>query len=370
MKTVLISGASVAGPALAYWLRRHGFTPTVVERAPAPRPGGQAIDVRGVAMEVVARMGIEAEVRRARTRMRGMSTVDGDGNETWRSTEMTFSAGRLDSGDVELLREDLTGLLYERTRDDVEYVFGDSIETLEEDEHGVWAGFERGESRAFDLVVGADGLHSNVRRLAFGEESRFIHPLGTQLAIFSADNFLNLDNWQVWYREGDAGYGIYPVRGNTEIRVTLGFASEPPGHDYGDAERQKRLVAERLSGLRWETPRLLKAMWEAPDFYFDAMAQIRAGRWTKGRVALLGDAGYCPSPLSGQGTSLALVGAYVLAQELGRAGGDHTKAFPRYEERMRPFAELNQALATENPGGAASEESIDRAKNAISLDAG
>jgi 2-polyprenyl-6-methoxyphenol hydroxylase-like FAD-dependent oxidoreductase len=368
MKTVLISGASVAGPALAYWLRRHGFAPTVVERAPALRAGGQAIDVRGVALEVVQRMGILAQVRQARTRMRGMSMLDGDGNEIMRSTDKTFSSGRLDSDDVELLREDLTRLLHERTRDDVEYVLGDSITALDEDEHGVRAGFEHGEPRAFDLVVGADGLHSNVRELTFGGERQFIHHLGTYISIFSAENFLNLDNWQVWLRDGTAGYGIYPVRDNTELRVTFGFGSEPFDYDYRDIEQQKRLVADHLAGLRWETPRLLKAMWEAPDFYFDAMAQVRMDRWSKGRVALLGDAGYCASPLSGQGTSLALVGAYVLADELGKAAGDHRAAFLRYEERMRRFVQLNQALATENPGGPAAEESIERAKNAISLD--
>ncbi|MCG5213487.1 FAD-dependent monooxygenase [Streptosporangium soli] len=368
MKTVLISGSSVAGPALAYWLSRRGFAPTVVERAPAPRMGGQAIDVRGAALEVTERMGIGAEVRRARTRMRGMTMLDGDGNEVGRSTEKTYSGGRLDGDDVELLREDLTRLLHERTESAAEYVFGDSITALEEDEHGVLARFERGEPRRFDLVVGADGLHSNVRAIVFGEESRFIHPLGTHLGIFATENFLDLDNWQVWLREGDAGYGIYPVRDNTELRVTVGFDSAPLAFDHRDVEAQKRLVADRLAGLRWETPRLMKAMWEAPDFYFDAMAQIRMDHWSRGRVALLGDAGYCPSPMSGQGTSLALVGAYVLADALGDAGEDHRAGFDRYEERMRPFVLVNQAIATENSDGPASEESVDAAKNAISLD--
>jgi 2-polyprenyl-6-methoxyphenol hydroxylase-like FAD-dependent oxidoreductase len=368
MKTVLISGASVAGPALAYWLRRHGYAPTVVERAPAVRSGGQAVDIRGVALEVVERMGLASEVRRSRTRMRGMSVLDGDGNEIMRDTEATYSGGRLDSDDVELLREDLVRMLHERTSGDVEYVFGDSITTLREHDGGVRAGFESGEARDFDLVVGADGLHSNVRGLAFGQEGRFIHHLGTHLAIFSMENFLKLDNWQVWLRDGDAGFGIYPVRDNTEIRVSIGFASEPFDYDHRDIEQHKRLVEEHCSGLRWETPRLLKAMREAPDFYFDSMAQIRMDRWSAGRVTLVGDAGYCPSPMSGQGTSLALVGAYVLADELGRAGGDHHAAFARHEERLRPFVGLNQALATENPGGPASEESVERAKNALSLD--
>ncbi|MFG2191389.1 FAD-dependent monooxygenase [Streptomyces sp. NPDC048639] len=368
MKTVLISGASVAGLTAAYWLRRRGYEPTVVERAPGIRPGGHAIDVRGAALDVLERMGLLTEAQRARTQLRGMSMHDGDGNELWRSTEMTFSSGRLDSEDIELLREDLTQLLYRQTREDVEYLFNDSLTTLDQDPHGISVSFERGRRRTFDLVVGADGLHSTVRQLAFSTERQFIRHLGPHLAVFSTHNFLGLDNWQVWLQDDTASYCIYPARDNTEIRAMLGFTSEPIDYDHRDTERQKSLLTERMSHLGGDTPRLLKAMWTASDFYFDAMAQIHMDRWSHGRAVLIGDAGYCPSPLSGQGTSLALVGAYVLADELDRAEGDHRAALPRYEERLRPFVELNQALATENPGGMASEESIERAKNAISLD--
>ncbi|WP_406317323.1 FAD-dependent monooxygenase [Streptosporangium sp. NBC_01639] len=368
MKNILISGGSIAGPALACSLLRHGFRPTIVERAPEPRRGGQAVDIRGVALDVAGRMDILTGARALATRMRGMSVLDGDGNEVMRTTEATYSSGRLDNDDIEIMRDDLIRLLMDRTRDGVEYVFGDSITAVEQDGHGARVAFERAEPRTFDLVVGADGLHSNVRRLVFGEESRFIHHLGTYLAIFRADNFLNLDDWQMWLRDGDKGYGIYPARGNTELQISFGFGSSPLDYDHRDIEQQKRIVAEQITGLRWEATRLLEAMWKAHDFYFDAMAQIHMDRWSDDRVVLLGDAAHCPSPLSGQGTSLALVGAHVLAEELGGAGGDHRAAFARYEERMRPFVELNQALATENPGAPASEESVERAKNAISLD--
>ncbi|MEX2969101.1 FAD-dependent monooxygenase [Streptomyces sp. C184] len=368
MKTVLISGASVAGLTLAHWLRRRGFAPTVVERAPGVRPGGQAIDVRGVALDVLDRMDLLAPAREARTRLRGMSMLDGDGKELWRSTEMTLSGGRLDSGDIELLREDLAQLLYGRARDGVEYLFDDSVTALVQEPHGVRVGFERGRSRTFDLVVGADGLRSTVRGLVFGAEGPFFRPLGGYVAVFSTENFLDLDDWQVWLQGGGASTCVYPVRHNTELRVTLGFTSEPFALDHRDTERQKAVLAERMSALGGDTPRLLKAMWQAPDFYFDAMAQIHLDRWSQGRVGLVGDAGYCPSPLSGQGTSLALVGAYVLADELGKAAGDHRTALRRYEERLRPFVGLNQALATENPGQGAAEESIERAKNAVRLD--
>ncbi|AUY49518.1 FAD-dependent monooxygenase [Streptomyces sp. CB01881] len=369
MKTVLISGGGIAGHALAFWLHRQGFAPTVVELAPAPRSGGQAVDIRGAALGVIERMGLTGRVRAVRTRMRGMSVLDPDGNEVHRSTEATFSSGRLDSDDVELLREDLVAILHEQTAGDVEFIHGDTVTALHEDEHGVHVTFANGRPRTFDLVVGADGLHSRVRKLAFGPEEQFLRYLGTHIAIFSADNFLGLEDWQVWHRDGDAGYGVYPVRGNSELRITFGYGSEEP--TVRDAGRTRQLVAERMAALRWEAPRMLAALHGAPDFYADAMAQIHLDRWSAGRTVLLGDAGYCASPLSGQGTSLALVGAYLLADELGRAraaGEGHRAAYERYEERMRPFVALNQALATENPGGPAAEESVERAKNAVELD--
>jgi 2-polyprenyl-6-methoxyphenol hydroxylase-like FAD-dependent oxidoreductase len=360
---ILVSGASIAGPALAYWLRRYGITPTVVERAPGLRSGGQALDVRGAALTVVERMDLLEKVRAARTRMAGMSFVDNAGTELMRSTEVVGSSGRLDSEDVEMLREDLTGLLAECTTD-VEYVFGDSITALHQDEDGVDVTFEHGEPRRFDLVVGADGLHSTVRRLTFGSEPGAQRYLGSYIAVFTTDNMLGLDDWQVWLREESAGAIVYTARDNTELRVILGFTSEPVDYDYHDIDAQRALVADRAAGLGWEVPRLLKAMRDAEDFYFDAMAQVTMDTWSDRRVTLVGDAGYCASPMSGQGTSLALVGAYVLAEEIAR---DADGAFARYETRMRPFVELNQALALENPGHHPSEESVSRAKYAIEL---
>ncbi|WP_251049890.1 XRE family transcriptional regulator [Streptomyces sp. ISL-86] len=203
---------------------------------------------------------------------------------------------------------------------------------------------------------------------AFGPEERFAHHLGSYLSVFSADNFLALDDWQMWLRDGDTGFGIMPVRDNTELRIAFGFESAPLAHDLRDGTALRQLVVDKLASLRWKGTRLAEAARKAPDFYCDAMAQIRMDQWSRGRVTLLGDAGYCPSPLSGQGTSLALVGAHVLADCLAQAPGDHQSAYARYEQRMRPFVAFNQALATENPGGPASEESVAHAKNALSLD--
>ncbi|MET8027758.1 FAD-dependent monooxygenase [Streptomyces avermitilis] len=234
-----------------------------------------------------------------------------------------------------MLREDLVRMVYEHTRADVEYLFGNSVTALDEDETGVRVDFTHGASRSVDLVIGADGLHSTVRRLAFGPEEHFAHHLGSYLSVFSADKFLALDRWQMWLRDGDAGFGIMPVRDNTELRIAFGFESALLAHDLRDSDALRRLVADKLASLRWEGTRLAKAAWDAPDFYCDAMAQIRRDHWSRGRVALLGDAGCCPSPLSGQGTSLAFVGAHVLADCLAQAHGDHRAAYSRYEQRMR-----------------------------------
>ena len=366
-RNILISGASVAGPALAYWLHRRGFNPTVVERAPALRRGGQAIDVRGAALTVVDRMGILDEVRRASTRMRGMSFVDSEGKELMRTTEETLTGGPTDSDDVELLRDDLTGILHEASRRDTEYLFGDSIASLTQGDERVEVTFERGGARSFDLVIGADGLHSNVRALVFGDESRFIRHLGIYLSVFSVENHLGLDRWQTFHQTPEAMVGIYSARQNTEARAILGFGSPPLDFDHRDADQQKRLIAARFADVGWEAPRLLEAMWEAPDFHFDSMSQIHMECWWKGRIALVGDAGYCGSPLSGQGTSLALVGAYVLAEALEAAGGEHRAAFARYEARMRGFVEQNQDLAMAAREKPPERALVKRAANAITL---
>ncbi|MBD2900093.1 hypothetical protein amrb99_90910 [Actinomadura sp. RB99] len=348
---VLISGASIGGPALAYWLRRHGFEVTIVEVTQGLRAGGQAIDVRGPALEVAERMGILDLVRERRVQMRGMSMVDADGAELYRSEERTITAGDLDGPDVEILRDDLSRILADAAGDGVEYLFGDSIAALEQDDDGVRVTFRSGTTRRFDLVVGADGAHSHTRRLVFGPEERFISHLGTYLGVWTAPNFLGLDRWQVFHQmPGSAwGGGVMSVRGNKEVRVYLGFESkEPITYDYRDTAAQKKILADALAGGGWELPRLLETMWDAPDFHFDAMAQIHMDAWSKGRVVLLGDAGYCGSPLSGQGTSMAMVGAYVLAGELKAAGGDHRAAFAAYERELRGYVAANQELALTN----------------------
>jgi 2-polyprenyl-6-methoxyphenol hydroxylase-like FAD-dependent oxidoreductase len=343
-RDVLISGAGVAGPALACWLRRAGFSPTVVERAPAPRDGGQAVDIRGAAIEVAARTGILDEVRQARTQTRGMSYVNAAGK---RLASMNAAFGVIDEADVEIVRGDLARILYEATRDDVEYIFDDSITGISEHADAVEVTFERAPARAFHLVVGADGLHSNVRAAAFGPEPRFIHHLGLYLAVFTLPNDLGLDRWQLVYAVPGKSVTVTSARDNTEARAIFFFASPRLDYDHRDVGKQKAILADAYAGEGWEVPRLLAGMREARDFYFDSTSQIRMDSWSAGRVALVGDAGYCPSPLSGQGTSLALVGAYVLAAELA-AADDYRAAFARYQELMTDFVARNQQIALGN----------------------
>jgi 2-polyprenyl-6-methoxyphenol hydroxylase-like FAD-dependent oxidoreductase len=345
-RTVLISGASVAGPALAYWLRRYGFRPTVVERAPEPREGGQAVDIRGTAREVVERMGLMDAVRRAHTGVHGMAYVDRHDRILARMDPEAFGDSGGAVADLEILRGDLVRILHEATTDGVEYVFDDSIDSLREDDGGVDVTFERSGSRRFDLVVGADGLHSNVRRLAFGPEDLFVTDLGYRLAIFPATTRLRLDGWEHLYAMPRRLAMLYPVGDDGAARAMFFLAARPGAGDPGDVQGQKRLVADAFAGEGWEVPRLLDAMWKASDFYFDRANRVHLDEWSRGRVALLGDAVFGGSV--GMGTSMALVGAYVLAGELAAAHGDHRTAFVRYEDELRDYVTACQKPL---PGG-------------------
>jgi 2-polyprenyl-6-methoxyphenol hydroxylase-like FAD-dependent oxidoreductase len=338
-KTILISGASVAGPALAYWLSRYGFHPTLVERAPAVRPGGYAVDFRGASLRALERMGIVDEVRKLETRTGAITIVDKT-NRKIASMPDGFT-----SGELEIMRGDLAGVLYAATRHDAEYIFDDSILGISEDEDGAEVTFNRSESRRFDLVVGADGLHSNVRTLAFGEESRFIHHLGYYVAIFTTPNFMNLDHSGLYYGTLGKKVGIFSARENREAMASFFFASPRLQYDRRDTTRQKQILRDKFAHEQWQIPRLLQMMDDAPDFYFDSISQIRMERWSAGHSILLGDAAHCASPLAGMGTSMAVVGAYILAGELKQANGDHTVAFARYETLMRDFVTRCQKLA-------------------------
>ena len=298
-RDILISGASVAGPALAYWLSRYGFHPTVVERAPQLRGGGYAVDFRGAAhLSVLAKMGILDAVKARQTHLSATTIVDQQGRPVAQMPAHVFA------GDVEILRGDLAEILYEATRGTTEYVFGDSITRLEEGPEGVRAWFSRAQPRTFSMVIGADGLHSNVP--------------GRTAGVFST--------------------------GDNQAIAQLYFAAPGVGYGHRDVAQQKQIVAEAFAGMGWRVPQLLAAMQQAPDFYFDTVSQVHLDSWSAGRVALVGDAACAAGP-GGNGTGNAVVAAYVLAGELATAGGDHQTAFRRYEQLVRPYVAKGQKQA-------------------------
>ncbi len=380
---MLVAGASIAGPALAHWLRRRGAEVTVVERAPGLRPGGQAVDARGVAKEVIRRMGLDAAVRAACTETVGAHMVDADGNVL-----QTFSADD-EGGDgyiseIEILRGDLSQVLHDDTRDGVEYIFGDRIAELTQDADGVDVAFAGGDRRRFDLVIGADGLHSTLRAMVFGPRERFVRHLGHVLAFYSVPNEFGLDRWLIEYQESESGRSalLRPIQDATRGMAMFSFPAADFDVDYRDVAGQKQLLRARMAGLGWLAPRILAHLDDTPDFYLDQVAQVVMDRWSSGRVGLLGDAAFSSSPLSGQGTGLALVGAYLLAGELAASGWNPEAGFAAYEGRMRSFVEAGQEIGRlharsldvpgpdAEPGRAPEEwpvELIERALNGVEL---
>lgn len=349
-RSVLISGASIAGPTLAYWLDRYGFDVTVVERAATIRKGGYPIDVRGTALGVMARMGLLPQVQAAHIASRELRFVDAEGRVLC-SIPPDELIGNQTGHDVELLRGTLTKLLYDATQEQrIRYRFNDAIDTLEDDGSGVKIRFKSGERQRYDVVIGADGIHSNTRQLVFGPEAQFNHYLGNCFNLFSMPNEMGLSHGGIFYSEVGRTAGVLAVRNSKEIFVFLIFASdELPLDADSDVEQQYKRTAAVFAAGGWEVPRLLEAMRLAPDLYFDTVSQIRMPVWSSGRVALVGDAAYAPSFRSGQGTSLALVGAYILAGELA-SHDDPVHAFAAYERITRPFVEANQALAIQGNG--------------------
>ncbi|MFC4122144.1 FAD-dependent monooxygenase [Nonomuraea zeae] len=337
---ILISGAGIAGQTLAYWLARHGLRPTVVERAPGLRTGGNGVDVRDHATEVAERMGIMARIRAAAADVGGITFVDGAGKGVAR-----IDMGRLGSGgEVEIMRGDLVALLHEAAGSGVEHVFGDSIRALTQDADGVSVSFESGGTRRFDLVVAADGPHSAVRRLAFGPPERFVRHMGHYFAFANADSALGQDRRVTMYNVPGKMAGLYRSGNHAQAKSYFIFRSGPLAYDHRDVEAQRLLLRAAFEReTSWRVRELLDGALGDPDFYFDALSQVRMPSWSSGRVALVGDAAHCATPASGAGAELSIVGAYRLAGELATAA-DHLTAFRRYEEGHRALVERKQQI--------------------------
>jgi 2-polyprenyl-6-methoxyphenol hydroxylase-like FAD-dependent oxidoreductase len=342
---VAICGAGVAGPTLAYWLLRGGHEPVLVEQAPSLRAGGYVIDFWGVGYTVAERMGILPAVRDAGYTMQELRFVDGRGRK---AGGFSADAFRRTMGDrfTTLPRGDLAAEIYRAIEGRAETLFGDTISAIDEHKDGVRASFAKGGDRDFDLVIGADGLHSAIRHLTFGAEHQFENQLGYFVAAFEAEDYRPRDELAyVSYGAPGRQLARIALRENRTVFLFVFASARMSGREPRDLDDRKAVLHQVFDDAGWECRRILEAMDKSLDLYFDRVSQISMAAWSKGRVGLVGDAAACVSLLAGEGTGLAVTEAYVLAGELCRVGDDYREGFRRYEARLRPFIEAKQKSA-------------------------
>jgi 2-polyprenyl-6-methoxyphenol hydroxylase-like FAD-dependent oxidoreductase len=341
-RSVLISGAGIAGPTLAYWLKVAGFEPTLVELAPALRRGGYIIDFWGLGYDIAERMGLMQDIDRIGYHMREMRVVDDRGRRiagfgTKVLRELT--GGRF----VTLARADLSRQLFDRIKDTTEVIFGNEIVGLREHPGCVQVRFKHRDDRRFDLVIGADGLHSNVRSLTFGPQAQFEKQLGYNVAVFEVRGYRPRDeDVYVIYSEPGCMLGRFALHEDRTLFLFVITADNSRALAMPDLAEQKAMLRKRFGSGKWECPRILEELDRTQDLYFDRVSQIRMECWSRGRVVLVGDAAFCVSLMAGQGAALAMTAAYVLAGELVRANGRHNEAFDNYERLLRDFVESKQ----------------------------
>jgi 2-polyprenyl-6-methoxyphenol hydroxylase-like FAD-dependent oxidoreductase len=340
--TVLISGAGIAGPTLAFWLHAAGFTPVLVESSPQLRTGGFVIDLWGLGYEIAQHMGLGDELDRVGYHVQEMRIVDdrgrriaGFGNRVLQE----LTGGRF----VTLARGDLSRLLFERIQAETEIILGDEIVAIRDQAEGVYVQFRDASERRFDLVVGADGLHSNVRRLVFGPQEAFETGLGYLAAAFEVAGYRPRDeNLYVLYGKPRRMVGRFALRDDRTLFLFV-FVDEAGRETASlDQGRKKALLLEHFASCGWEVPAILDELGRSNEVYLDRVSQIRMPQWSSGRICLVGDAAFCVSLTAGQGSALAMTGAYVLAGELARAGGRHPHAFHSYEQRLREYVRSKQ----------------------------
>lgn len=331
-KQILISGAGIAGFTLAYWLKQRGFSPTIIEKHPYVRGGGYKVDVRGTALEVAKRMGIYQDLLEANVNLERSKFVSSDHSIFEFDGDIL---GNSSEGEIEINRWDLAQILSKEVGE-IEIIYDDSITKI--DEKRVY--FEKMKPREFDIVIGADGQYSNVRRLAFGEDSKFLKRYGIQFCVFPIPNIFELDRCEIVYFDNRKLVTAYAV-GNHSY-ACLAFKSED---EVFPLDNLKAVFERQFQDLDWEVPSLISLMKDSNDCYFNSIAQVRMPCWSKGRIALIGDAAHS---VQAMGTSLAMVGAYVLARELDESNGDYLLAFDKYEKTMRKHVEAAQDLAEAN----------------------
>ena len=349
-KTALIAGAGIAGPAVAYWLNAAGWRTTIVERAPAPRAGGYVIDVWGLGYDLAARMGLLAEIEAIGYHVKELRVV-GDRGQRIASFGTAVFDELTDGRFVTVARSDLSRLLLGAAGSATELIFGDEVAGLRDDRDGVVVQLAGGQCRRVDLLVGADGLHSRVRRLAFASDPPAEKPLGYAVAAFEAEAYRPRDpDVYMMHTKPGRMLGRFTQRGE---RTLFLFVFAHQGALPSDLCEQKALLERVYRGDGWETDKVLEHLRETEELYLDRVSQIIAPAWSKGRVVLLGDAAFCVSLLAGQGSALAIIAAYVLAGELGRADGDIESGIATYERRLRPFIAAKQAAAVRFAGALA-----------------
>lgn len=342
---ILICGAGIAGPALAYWLLRYGFEPTLVERAPDFRASGHMIDVWGMGFEILERYGLLEAARQRGYVFDRLKFVNERGREVAAlGGEVVRRA--LDGKFFSILRADLARVIHEALQGQAEVLYATTIGALHQHAGGIEAELSSGPRPGFDAVIGADGLHSRVRELAFGVQAGSVKPLGYVAASFLADDYPHRDEGAyVSLARPGRQISRYAMRDDRSAFLFV-FTEQGAGAAHAaDIAAQKSLLRRRFAADGWEVPEILDRLEAATELYFDTVSQVRLPGWTHGRVALVGDAAYCPSLLAGAGAAYAMLGAYVLAQELHRAEGSVSLAFSAYERRLRPFMQREQQRA-------------------------
>lgn len=341
---ILISGAGIAGTSLAYWLKKFGFNPTIVEVAPKLREGGYAIDFMGAGYDVAEKMGIVSSLEKVDIDISKLSFVDRNDKEKG-SMNYRKIKELMNNKAFTLLRSDLAKVIYNSLDKDTEIIFGDTIKKIEQDDAKVVVTFQSGLMRVFDLVIGADGLHSNVRNLVFGSEDQFEKYYGYYTSSFTIDNLSHEGRAFSMFNVPGKQVAVYSYGVNQTATFFIFTSPEKLSYGHHDIAKQKQILKEEFTHIGWKCPEILSKIDSTTDFYFDSVSQIKMENWSKGRVSLVGDACDCPSLLSGKGSTLAMVGAYILAGELKEARGNYRTAFEQYQNLFKPFMEKKQKAA-------------------------